>query len=339
MPNFDTEQRVICCLLRPDVTVADLTVNKTDLLDMSISFVIHPPVVARSHATSDSLSARRASKLRDGGVGTTVCLNRLLFESGEVTNGRVNLPVNELRATHVSDVLRLKDGDQVRAGVLDDAMYDNVAVSFAEKGIASFDLANGVRRELPEAPKLSLLLAVPRPKVLTRLLPQIAAVGVCSIGLVNAYRVERCYFDAHLLRNEQTLRNALVTGLMQAGCDARVPFVHVAKRLKVFLEDELDGFAPQNSLRLLAHPGNDTGVLQQLSYAAASGSSHVILAIGPEGGWMPREVSMFRSFGFSMADLGNRVVRTDAAVLMLMGIVHEWQRMYERQAMHPNKLH
>lgn len=307
---------------------------------MTFCFVVSP-LLTYLYPSRGSQFSRRATRLRDGGVGTAVCLNRVLFEQHEVDKGCVDLPENDFRASHVLKVLRLQNGGQVQAGVLNHALYDNVNVWYNKQGLVSFNLDSGKKRALPEAPKLTLLLAIPRPKVLARLLPQITAIGVHSIVLLNAYRVERCYFDAKLLRNETLLNDALVTGLMQAGCDARMPTIQIAKRLQIFLEDELDSFAPPDSLRLLAHPGDDIGVLQQLNNAATNAkfsNKHVVLAVGPEGGWMLREVSMFRSLGFTLVDLGRRVVRTDAAVLILMGIVHEWQRTHERQLLHYSKL-
>jgi RsmE family RNA methyltransferase len=44
----------------------------------------------------------------------------------------------------------------------------------------------------------------------------------------------------------------------------------------------------------------------------------VILAIGPEGGWMEREVDALREKGFQQIDLGSRILRTDIAVSLLL---------------------
>jgi 16S rRNA U1498 N3-methylase RsmE len=47
----------------------------------------------------------------------------------------------------------------------------------------------------PPRPRVDVLLALPRPKVMRRLWAQLAALGVAQIILTNAERVERHYFD------------------------------------------------------------------------------------------------------------------------------------------------
>ena len=51
----------------------------------------------------------------------------------------------------------------------------------------------------PPRPRVDLLLALPRPKVLRRLWSQLAALGVGQVILTNAARVERDYFGTHVL--------------------------------------------------------------------------------------------------------------------------------------------
>lgn len=122
---------------------------------------------------------------------------------------------------------------------------------------------------------------------------------------------------------------------MQAGTDARCPKVAVEKRLKIFLEDRLDIVTPPGSLKIVAEPGSESSVLESLRTLNRDRDRswpqpHVVLAIGPEGGWMPREVEMLERHGFNRASMGNRILRTDAAVLILLGLVHEWHRVLSR---------
>lgn len=131
------------------------------------------------------------SRQRDGGVGPTVALNRVLFEQTELSSdGDVTLAANDYRAAHVRNVLRLpRTGGTVRTGVLDSFLVDTVPVSIRNDSSVKFHVSNGTERELPKPPAVSLILAVPRPKVLARLLPQIAAVGVQNVVLCNAFKV------------------------------------------------------------------------------------------------------------------------------------------------------
>lgn len=141
--------------------------------------------------TLTSKEKARISRQRDGGIGTTVALNRVLFESNEVNGeGNVKILKTDHRASHVVEVLKLpKNGGQVRAGIADQVLINDVPVTISDDLSVQFHLSEGVRKELPEPPRITLILAVPRPKVLARLLPQIAAVGVERIVLCNAYKV------------------------------------------------------------------------------------------------------------------------------------------------------
>lgn len=136
------------------------------------------------------------------------------------------------------------------------------------------------------------------------------------------------------------MESLLIEGISQSGVDSRLPTVAVERRLKVFLEDRLSTVAPEQSQLLLAEPGSDLTVFETLRRSSTKpsakrngkprGIEHIVLAVGPEGGWMPREASMFEEmFGFQRVSLGDRILRTDAAVLILLGLLHEFIRVAE----------
>ena len=80
------------------------------------------------------------------------------------------------------------------------------------------------------------------------------ALGVGQILLTNASRVERHYFDTHVLTPD-CYRPLLLEGLQQAR-DTRVPGVSIHRQFRVLIEDDLDRLVPDAFLRLVAHPGS-----------------------------------------------------------------------------------
>src|SRR5262249_18493231 len=136
----------------------------------------------------------------------------------------------------------------------------------------------------PPAPRVDLLLALPRPKVMRRLWAQLAALGVGQIVLTNAERVERHYFDTHVLE-ETGYRPLPIEGLQQAR-DTRLPLVSIHKQFKILVEDRLDALFPAG-LRLVADPSGATTVSGAV---AANRPERVLLAVGPEGGWNAFEI-------------------------------------------------
>ncbi|MCC5842923.1 MAG: 16S rRNA (uracil(1498)-N(3))-methyltransferase [Verrucomicrobia bacterium] len=233
-------------------------------------------------------------------------MNRILYRQHEPVEGLLTL--QDARADHIRKVLRARPGDTLKLGRLNGPLAQGVIETLDPQAVV-LRLTEG---ETPPRPGVDLLLALPRPKVLRRLLPQIAALGVGRLFLTNAARVERPYFDTHVL-DPAPLETALIEGLTQAG-DTRLPEVRVIRRLKIFLEDELDT-ATDAARRLVLHPGRGTPL-----HRLPESSGRTLLAIGPEGGWIPHELDRFAALGFVPATLGPRILRTDTATLAALAI-------------------
>jgi RsmE family RNA methyltransferase len=150
-----------------------------------------------------------------------------------------------------------------------------------------------------------------------RLWAQIAAMGVGRIILTNAERVERDYFDTHVLA-PNCYRPLLVEGLQQAR-DTRLPGVSIHRRFKVLVEDELDSLFPRG-LRLVADPAATARVA---SFGHENPNQRVLLAVGPEGGWNDFERALLDTHGFKRVGIGPRTLRTDTACIALLALVHD----------------
>jgi RsmE family RNA methyltransferase len=184
----------------------------------------------------------------------------------------------------------------------------------------------------PPRPRVDLLLALPRPKVMRRLWSQLAALGVGRIVLTNAARVERHYFDTHVL-DATTYVPLLRDGLQQAR-DTWVPRVEIHRRLKVLVEDRLETLFPAG-VRLLAEPGEGSPLREGLGAAAATSATdgdpiRVLLAMGPEGGWTGYELDLLSAHRFVPVSLGTRTLRSDTAAVALLTLAHDALR--ERDA-------
>lgn len=243
-------------------------------------------------------------------------MNLILCEPGEV-DGNGIATLTGPRAAHVRGVLGAKPGDTVRIGVVDGARGRGEVLSIDGETVV---LRCGLDGPIPPRPAVDLLLALPRPKVLRRLWAQLAALGVGRILLTNASRVERNYFDTHVL-DEATYRPLLIEGLQQAA-DTRLPRVSVHRQFRVLVEDDL-GPAPAGERRLVAHPG-DGRSLWGAGLDAHSG--RVLLAVGPEGGWNTFELELLMRHGFETIALGPRILRTDTACIALLAVLHETRR-------------
>ena len=239
-------------------------------------------------------------------------LNLILLEPGEIA-GDGSVSLSGPRAEHIVHVLRATAGASVRVGVLDGGVGAGRVTALTDRTV---DLHCELEAAVPPRPSVDLLMAVPRPKVMRRLWAQIAALGVGQIILTNASRVERNYFDTHVL-SEACYRPLLIEGLQQAR-DTRVPGVSIRRQLKVLVEDELDAFFG-TGLRVTAHPGVGKPLIETIRERAGH---RVLVAIGPEGGWTPFELDLLAAHGFQTSDAGPRALRSDTACIAILALVH-----------------
>jgi RsmE family RNA methyltransferase len=232
-------------------------------------------------------------------------MNLILITPDELSEDS-SVCLQDGRAEHIRKVLRSAPGNCLRIGLLNGPKGTGTVMHILGREV---HLSCQFDAETPQRPTVDLLLALPRPKVMKRLWAQLAALGVGRIVLTNADKVERCYFDSHVL--EPDFYNArLMEGLQQA-CDTRLPDVRIVKELKPFLEDELDTVFPDIGKKLIADPSGTIGFFQALE-------SRLLLAIGPEGGWTPYELDLFASQGFERVGMGPRILRTDTACVALV---------------------
>ncbi|WP_422422881.1 16S rRNA (uracil(1498)-N(3))-methyltransferase [Pseudomonas sp. GZD-222] len=231
-------------------------------------------------------------------------MNLLLLEEADfIAADRVVLA--DRRFTHMQEIHRVAVGDALRVGRIGGLMGEARVLRLegheAELSV-SFD------REPPSKLPLTLVLALPRPKMLRRVFQTVATMGVPKLILVNSYRVEKSFWQTPFLEPE-AIREQLILGLEQTR-DTILPEVIIEKRFKPFVEDRLPAIA-QGTLGLIGHPGPFPPCPRGLD-------EPVTLAIGPEGGWIPYEIDLLGKAGLSPVQLGERILRVETAVTALL---------------------
>jgi RsmE family RNA methyltransferase len=246
-------------------------------------------------------------------------MNVLLFDDCDLLpNGQ--LAIHDRRAEHLLDVLHVKPGTEVRVGKINGGLGE--ALVREVRGRMLFLELQELKVVVPNELQVHLVLAMPRPQSLKKILQSAATLGVASIQLIAAERVERSYFSSPLLRAEN-IRAQLLLGLEQ-GVATRMPQIEILPRFRperLSAADSLvfDAYSQKARSRLLAHPTVTRSLLQTYRSAGAAGelfddSGSLLLAIGPEGGWLPAEVRAFEDRGFRSFHLGHRVLRVETAV-------------------------
>ena len=230
-------------------------------------------------------------------------MNLLLVEQAELA-GDGTCTVADRRADHLRRVLGVTPGSTVRIGIVGGRI--GTAEVLSDDGAALILRVTATAAPPPRL-ELDLVLAIPRPKALSRVIETCAAFAVRRIDLTNAWRVDKSYLRSPRLE-PAALAHAARLGAEQ-GATTLLPELSVHDRLMALLDAR---FPAPGGLRLIAHPGAPP-------IEAVATSRPETLAIGPEGGWIERELETFVARGFTPCSLGTPILRVEPAVAALLG--------------------
>ena len=227
-------------------------------------------------------------------------MNIILLTANDGLEGD-RVVLSDHRARHIQHILQSVPGDSIRLGMLG-----------GNRGTGFIENLDGDKVELkvtldeppPTRHRFELVLALPRPKMLRRVLRTAAEFGVSHLHLINSARVEKSYWQSPLLSPER-ISAALRSGL-ERSADTVEPTVTLHKRFRPFIEDELRTLCAGRPCWI-----TDPLAKQPLSACA---SEPAVVLVGPEGGFVPFEVELALSIGAHTAHLGGRILSVDTAL-------------------------
>lgn len=232
-------------------------------------------------------------------------MNIVLLEPEQIADSDAWKIETPRQLQHLRQHLDLKIGDTLKVGIRQGARYLSEVLEISEQCI----LVKPVQLEtVPEKLPVHLILALPRPKVLRRIIMDAVTIGVERISLIHSYRVDKSYWQTPFL---QQLDDYVTLGLEQAG-DTMAPEIQLYKRFKPFVEDVLPTWINAERPAYVAHPYAE----HHMPYAIQHGCS---LVVGPEGGFIPYEVDLLKKNGCQAMSIGNRILRTETAVSNILG--------------------
>ncbi len=232
-------------------------------------------------------------------------MNIVLLNANQDCSSDIWSIEDQRQIKHLNQHLQLKAGDTLKVGVRDGQRYLTEVQSITAQQIILRPIqAENVPNKVP----VHLILALPRPKVLRRIIMDAVTLGVERISLIHSYRVDKSYWQSPFL---QQLDDYVTLGLEQAG-DTIVPEIQLYKRFKPFVEDVLPTLISEQRPAYVAHPYAE----QSMPHAIAHGCN---LIVGPEGGFIPYEIELLKKNGCQAMSLGNRILRTETAVSNILG--------------------
>ena len=225
-------------------------------------------------------------------------MNIILFDEMPQEN---LIPLSDERAKHIIGILKLKEGDVFRMGIVNRSEGEATVKSVTEEGVSIVYEP----KTIPVLYPVTLLCAQVRPICMKRILREAVSLGVGRIVLCGSDTGEKSYLTSNLYKTCE-YREYLLDGAMQSS-HAGVPEVlfadHVNQAIRI-----INGISTERTDRIMLD--NITGAVN-LSDAAVS--EEAVLAIGPERGWSDRERRLFVESGFRPMLLGSRVLRTETA--------------------------
>ncbi len=206
---------------------------------------------------------------------------------------------------HIIGQLAVELGDTLKVGLRGGERYLTEVVEITENAVKVRPLhAEAVPKKLP----VTLIVALPRPKVLRRLIMDAVTVGVEKIILIHSYRVDKSYWQSPFL---QQIEQYVTLGLEQAG-DTIAPKIELYKRFKPFVEDVLPSLITAAQPAYVAHPYAEHSMPFAIDHACS-------IVIGPEGGFIPYEIDLLQQNGCQAVSLGNRIIRTETVIPYVLG--------------------
>ncbi|MCD9032845.1 16S rRNA (uracil(1498)-N(3))-methyltransferase [Luteimonas sp. Y-2-2-4F] len=215
---------------------------------------------------------------------------------------RVALP--EAAAAHLLRVLRLREGDACVLFNGDGHDYDaRIASAGKRDGEAEVLARRPVDNESPL--RIVLLQGIARGEKMDWILQKATELGVAAVVPVHSERSEVKLDGARADKRLAHWTSVVVSACEQSG-RARLPAVAPPRPLHEAAA-ALAGDGP----RLLLDPF----AARTAAALAAPRDGGLVLAVGPEGGWSPRDRETLAACGFEGIRLGPRVLRTETAGL------------------------
>lgn len=231
-------------------------------------------------------------------------MNLILLTTKDFKAGN-RVTLSDHRFLQIRDTHQSVAGDRVRIGQLNGLMGEGVIESINENCV---EMSISLHQPPPDKLPLTIILALPRPKMLKRIFRSLAELGVARLIIINSYKVEKSFWKSPALAPEK-VHEYLISGLQQAK-DTILPDISFRQRFKPFVEDELPAIIG-NTHAFVAHPGSGAQCPHQLDAA-------ITLAIGPEGGFTNYEVDKLVAAGCLPVNLGKRILRVENAITTLV---------------------
>ena len=239
-------------------------------------------------------------------------MNMLLYTANDFVHENL-LRIRGDQAEHLIKEREILSGAHITVGELNGKISQ---ATILEVGVADLLIQVADDGYWPEPAFVNLIVALPRPQILKRVLQTAATMGVKRLAFISSARGEKSYFSSKILQPD-ILRYHLRLGLEQ-GVNTIEPIVSVHSSFQRFVGDELKAIDAESKSKLVTSPQSEKELSHLHLETILGASDFITIAVGPEAGWEDPEVAAFCEHGYHCCCFGKRILRVDTAVCAVL---------------------
>jgi 16S rRNA (uracil1498-N3)-methyltransferase len=246
-------------------------------------------------------------------------MRRFIISSRSIRDGFASFDGDVFN--HMVRVLRLGPGEEVQLIDEKGTVHSGVINQVAKEWVAVKIVSSTAPAEvLSEVPRITVCQALPKGEKLEFILQKGTELGADEFWLFGGRRsVAKVSNDQ--LSHKYERWNRIVSGAARQSGRTFIPTV----RLMTGAEEV--SYTTSQELRLILWEDERDNTLAKVLKGSIKPRS-IIVAIGPEGGFDPREVQHFKEAGFVPVTLGSRILRTETASIAILAVLqYIWGEM------------
>jgi 16S rRNA (uracil1498-N3)-methyltransferase len=224
---------------------------------------------------------------------------------------KVPLPDDEAR--HLTRVLRLAPGDEI-------AVFDGQgreALARVESA-ASRQVIVSILEPRAAAPECAVAVTIAQSLLksdkMDRVIRDAVMLGVAEVQPIVTRRTDVPLKAVAKGGRQDRWDRTVISSVKQCG-RAFVPPVRETKEFRALLQ------STAGQTRLMFVEPNTAGDVSDMTTLEGHRPSHVIVLVGPEGGWDPQEIADAADAGVTLLSFGGRVLRADAAGAAVISVL------------------
>lgn len=251
-------------------------------------------------------------------------MNYLLLDPSQKTDSGKFKIFNKDRIAHILKILQKKEGDKIKAGLLNTSLgiFKILKISLDEILGSYTPILQPKRR----SPAIHLIVSVQRPPTVEKILELAGVWGVHSLEFRLA-KLSRTEYLTSPVWKEENIREKLILGMEQGG-NVFIPklelgFVPPGRKTSFEKKESISEIITSSSRKFFYLDKKGKSIQEFLPMKEKEYS----ILVGPEPGWTKVELEIFRKLNIAGVRLSSSVLRSEQALSFFLS---QWENSVPR---------